>query len=357
MPEKTADQRVHAAWRSRACAASFACGASVFAFGAGIAMPLSLNAVWLSALPCVPLCALAAARCVVLSRRIQAGGGMRKWRAALLAAVMLASCAFLTASLVSLAGYTLLEQARAVSCALLTVGFLLAAAAPRMQGVSRLCFAVRFVLPAAMLLCGLAFLPQRDSPGLYPLLGPGAGPVLAGTAAMLSCAAPALMLLLPLTSSRVSDAPTPPIMLFAGRAAAGAALGTALLLLYALPGGYEAMRARSVWGERLTFPLSGGAQQPLIRMLMLLLQLFALQLGAVSLLCAAEDALCLALPALRKHRAGLLLCAAALAALMLLLTHAGYTAALIAAPLIALPAALTLLPALSPRGAGKEACG
>ena len=337
------NQRALAAWRARACAAAVACGAQIFCLGAGIAVPLGLNAAWLCALPAVMLAALLAARARGVRASLGAGGNMERLRALLLCAVMLFSCLLLLAACVSLCTQTLLSHARVIHCAALTLLFILLAAIPRMEGVCRLCFALRLFLPAGLLLCMLTLLPRGAVSGLFPLLGTGAGPVSLGALCMLPAAAPALMLLLPGGEKDAGMLPRPGF--FALRAGLGALCGAGLLLLPALFSGYEALRTQSVWGARLRMSAVGGGQKPLWHMALLLTQFAAMTLGACALLCAAEEAVFLAFPRLRRRRSGLLILAALLMAGLRLFSGIGYETAMYAAPLIALPVPLLLLPA------------
>ena len=56
MPE----ERIRAAYRARACAAGIACGAQIFSVGAGLLIPVCLNAAYLAALPALIPCAIVA---------------------------------------------------------------------------------------------------------------------------------------------------------------------------------------------------------------------------------------------------------------------------------------------------------
>ena len=336
MPQNVTNQRLDAAWRARACAAGIACGAQIYCIGAGAAVPLCLNAAWLCALPAAGLSALLSMRAnryLPLEEKKPTG----RLRLCLLAGAMLVSCLFLLAAMCALAGQTLLPQARAISCAGVTLLFAVLCALPRMQGAARLGYALRFMLPALLLACAALQLPGDAASSLFPLLGRDTVSLLPGVLLCLCGAAPALMLMLP--PQGVHGAP-PGACFLARRVLAGGLCGAGAPLMGALMNGFEAMSQQDVWGMRLR--IAGGAGHSAPAAALTLLQLGAMALGAAALLCAAEEALTRAFPRLCRLRAGLLLCAAGLMAALALLSAVGLKGAVAAVqgallPMAALP--------------------
>lgn len=362
MPKNDPDERstvrarVRAAWRTRACAAGLCVGAQVFLLGAGVAMPLALNAAWLASLAALPMTALIvwacrSALCAQARRRAAAENprpGLARALHVLLAAVMLLCCAFAVVSLVNLAEQSLLQQARIVFIISMTALFTLLCALSGSTGVSRLCFALRFLLPALMAAFSALSMPWGAPMGLFPLLGAGCVPLGAAAACMLAGACPALMLLLAppeidAAGGAAQACPVPGTAFFLLRVLPGAAFGSALLLMLCGCGTYESIAAQSVWGDRLRILCTGQPQEGLPQMMLTICQMLAIALLAAGTLCTAEQALVRAVPRLARARSGLLTLFGLLCALLLALTAFGLRIALFAAPGLILPA-LALLP-------------
>ena len=212
-------------------------------------------------------------------------------------------------------------------------------------GVSRLCFALRYAFPAVLLGLSCAALPLRAPAGLFPLLGAGAMQTGAAAACMLFGAAPALMLALPppelvKAQNRAQPCSVPPKGFFVRRVLAGALAGMALLFLSSAAVTYESIAESTQWGARLRMAAGNLAHEGMAQMLLTLTKLLAMLLLCVNMLCAAEQALCLAFPALSKGRTGLMLLSALLFGILSALVLLGEKPLLLAAPAIAAPAAL-----------------
>lgn len=352
MPDTVLDARIRAAWHARAAAASLAVGAQIFATGAGVCMSISLNAAYLSVLPCLPLAALTAALARwSLARRLastgrEARGLLSRALLIVLAVLMLACSALLLAAVSSLAGQSLLSEARVSSAVTLTLAATVLCALSGGTGVSRLAYALRFLLPLG--LCVLSLLSMSfDSPvGLFPLLGPGAWQLgVSALCALGACTPAALLFLPPPELEKVNSPPDslPGAWFFVGRILLGALAGTLLLLVFSLCNTYESMETLSVWGDRMHILCSHRPREGLAQTMLVLIQLMCLFLGAVCTLCAAEHACRLAFPALRRHHTGLLLCVLALAAALYALAAFGVVFVLRAAPLYLLPLLVLLL--------------
>ncbi len=326
----------------RACAAGVCLGAQVYLFGAGVGMPIARNGEWIAALWLVPLSALAAARCSRALSRPRRDGRLLF---ALLALTLLGSAAFAAASLVSLIGQTLLPQTRPLRIALLTLPAILACALPGGAGVGRACFALRWALGAGLLVLAGCTLEMEAPSGLFPLLGAGPGAIALTLAAMLGALAPALLLILPppeLVSRGEAFAP-PGAGFFARRAAAGAAVGAALLFLCGAYVPHHADLGPSAWGARLRIAAGARPREGLLQTGIVLLEAAALVLAAGCLLAGAAQALSRACQKAESGHAGLLLLGLLLSAALLALPAIGFSAALAAAPFLAIPAALVLL--------------
>lgn len=340
------ESRVRASWRVRACAAGLCAGAQVFLFGSGVAMPIALTSAWIAALIALP----AAAVTVILCRRaltLPARPG--KFTAALhllLAVTLLGNAAFALCALIRLTGQTLLVQSRAL---LISATALAAAALCALTGGAfRLCFTLRWALPALLVLLTAVCMPFEQPAGLFPLLGAGGVPLLTAAVCMLGSVSPLLLLLLPPPDlTRAGEAaqrcPVPRARFFLLRVLPGAAAGVLLLFAASVCTTYESILSSSGWGARLHIVFGAQTHGSVPQALLVLLQTAAIALLAVCTLDAAEQALLAALPALRKGRVGLCILVGLLAVCLAALNVLGFTPALFAAPLLALPAAALLL--------------
>ena len=341
----TLESRVRASWRVQACAAGLCAGTQVFLFGTGIAMPIALGGAWIASLAALPVAALTAAVCrraLDLPRRT---GKLTGALHLLLALTLLLNAAFALCGLVSLAGQTLLVQARALWSA--SVALVAVALCALTGGAPRLCFALRWMLPMLLALLTALCVPLEVPAGLFPILGAGVTELGAAAVCMLGAASPLLMLLLPPQAlARGGEAarrcPVPPAKFFAGRALAGAAAGVLLLLAAGANSTYEALLHSSGWGERLRIVFGGQMRGGIIQTLLTVCQLMAMALLAVCMLASAEQALLRALPKAGKGRAGLAVLVLLLAGCMAALIVFGMTPALFAAPLLVLPTAALL---------------
>lgn len=336
MPSTVLDARVRAAYRARACAAGFAVGAQLFAVGAGVCMSVSLNAAYLSVLPALPLGALTA---YCARRRLSRGdcGAPMTARAlrTLLALLLLLSAAFLTRAAVSLAGQSLLPQAQILSLALTTLLAVALLALPGGTASARLCFALRWAIPALLLLLTAAALPFDTAVGLFPLLGPGSIPLGLSALGALCGAAPAALLFLP--PPELEGVAPPPQALpgawfFIWRVLAGGLVAALLLLALTLGGTFVSMQSLRLWGERMLVLYNSQPHEGILHMLTLLCQQTGLLLGAAVSLCGAQQAVGLAFPPLQKRRADWAVCALALAAAVIAPVLIGMDWALRVAP-------------------------
>lgn len=338
--------RVRASWRVQACAAGLCVGAQIFLFGTGVAMPVTLCSAWIASLSALPMAALTAAVCrraLVSPRRT---GKLTAALHLLLSLTLLASAAFALCGLVSLAGQTLVVQARALWS---TVTALTAAALCALTGgAARLCFALRWVLP--VLLLGLTALctPLELPAGLFPILGAGVLPLGVAALCMLGAASPLLMLLLPppeleAAGEAAQRCPVPPAKFFVGRALAGAASGVLLLFAASVCTTYESISDSIEWGARLRMSLGAQMHGSVPKTLLTVCQVTAIALLAVCMLASAEQALLRTIPKAKKGRAGLAALVLILAACMAALNVFGSAPALFAAPLLILPTAVLLI--------------
>ena len=261
----------------------------------------------------------------------------------LLSLILLFCCASLLCAAVVFTQQTLLPQAHLTTCLMLTLGAAFLCALPTGTGVSRLAFALRFPLPCALLLFALLSLSPDSPTGFFPLLGSGGRPLMLGMLCGLSSCAPALILFLPpeeLTKSCAPPAAVPNAGFFVGRVLAGGLVGVLMLLALSLCEPYELLSEQSVWGMRMMILSSSRPREGIIQMLLVIAQLFALLIGAVSLLCAAAQSLKTAFPRLRLS---LPLCALVLLTALLLSAEWGTEWGLYASPFLLIPLGIFLL--------------
>ena len=335
MPE----ERIRAAYRARACAAGIACGAQIFSVGAGLLIPVCLNAAYLAALSALIPCAIVAfcAQRHLASGRSAGRQPIGKALLILLSLMLLFCCASLLCAAVVFTQQTLLPQAHLTTCLMLTLCAAFLCALPTGTGVSRLAFALRFPLPCALLLFALLSLSPDSPTGFFPLLGSGVKPLMLGMLCGLSSCAPALILFLPpeeLTKSCAPPSAVPNAGFFVGRVLAGGLVGVLMLLALSLCEPYELLSEQSVWGMRMMILSSSRPREGIIQTLLVIAQLFALLIGAVSLLCAAAQSLKTAFPCLRPS---LPLCALVLLAALLLSAEWGTEWGLYASPFLLIP--------------------
>ena len=341
MPE----ERIRAAYRARACTAGIACGAQIFSVGAGLLIPVCLNAAYLAALPALIPCAIVAfcAQRHLASGRPAGRQPIGKALLILLSLMLLFCCASLLCAAVVFTQQTLLPQAHLTTCLMLTLGAAFLCALPTGTGVSRVAFALRFLLPGALILFSALSLSSDSPSGLFPLLGSGVKPLTLGMLCGLSSCAPALILFLPpeeLTKSYAPPAAVPDAAFFIGRVLLGGLVGVLMLLALSLCGTYELLSEQSVWGARMMILSSSRPREGIIQTLLVIAQLFALLIGAVSLLCAAAQSLKAAFP---RMRLSLPLCALALLASLLLSAAFGTEWLLHASPFLLIPLGIFML--------------
>lgn len=329
MQNRRLEQRTRAAYRARACAAGIACGAQIFAVGTGLLLPIALNAAYWAAVP-----ALLVGGFIGLAAPKRLSKAPGRAFCAVLAASLLVCCALLLGAGATLAQQTLLPNGRLLTCLMLTLGFCLLGALPSGTGVSRVAFALRWLLPAALVVFAGLSLASGSAAGLFPLLGAGLRPL--GLCALLglSACAPALMLFLP-PQELESPAPVPKANFFALRIVLGGLLGVLMLAALSLCNPYEILRGQHVWGARMTILSSARPREGLVQTLLTLAQLFALLIGAVSTLCAAAQALGLVLG--RLAPLSLWLCALAALGLLLAAAFFGMDVLLAASPFLLIP--------------------
>ena len=192
MQDERIEQRVRAAYRARACAAGVACGAQIFAVGTGLLLPFALNAAYWAAVPALLLSGVIG---LAAPRRLSKAPGSAF--CAVLALSLLVCGALLLAAGATLAQQTLLPNGHLLTCLMLTLGFGLLAARPGGTGVCRVAFALRLLLPVALVVFAGFSLSSASAAGLFPLLGAGVRPLLLAALLGLSAGSPALMLFLP----------------------------------------------------------------------------------------------------------------------------------------------------------------
>ena len=339
MQDTRIEQRTRAAYRARACAAGIACGAQIFAVGTGLILPLTLNAAYLAALPALlpgALTGLAASK-----RRSKPP---EKAFCAVLAVSLLVCSALLLAAGATLAQQTLLPNGRLLTCLMLTLAFALLCALSSGTGICRVAFALRLLLPAALVVFAGLSLSSGATAGLFPLLGAGLQPLGLGALLGLSACSPALMLLLPPQEAEPSVF-VPKGGFFALRIVLGGLVGALMLMVLSLCNPYEVLQEQHVWGARMTILSSARPREGLIQTLLVNAQLFSMLIGAVSTLCAAAQALETAFPKLRRF--SLWLCAALLLAAMLATAFFGMDVLLFAAPFLLIPEGVLIVLSLA----------
>ena len=337
---KSAEHRVYASFRTRACTAGLCVGAQIFLSGCAVGMPLALSSAWLASLLSLPF----ACYLTLKSRRIlmhcRHTAPVHRARCALLFLALLASAAFALSSVSVFAAQTLVQEARTL---LIHATALCAAALCALSGgtgAARLCFALRFILPVLVLGLSVWAVPLRVPVGLFPILGAGAVPLGAAALSMLFGAAPALMLALPPPELHDVDPQNiPNARFFIGRVLCGAVCGVLLLFLTSACTTYESIAESGEWGARLRMAAGNQPHEGVFQMLLTLGKLLSMLLLGVHMLCSAQQALHLAIPGLRTE-AGLLICIVLIAVCLLAALVFGDAPLLFGAPLIALPAAV-----------------
>ncbi len=345
MPSTVYEQRTRAAWRTRACAAGIATGAMIFSVGAGIAVPISLNAAQWAAPPALALSALIAWQAQRAQRRGAASRESILSRALWIAlGATLALCAaFLACAQISLAERTLLPQARIYWIAMIVVVSAAVCARCGMEPVCRLCFATRYILPALLGTLGAKAL-QKGSPfGLFPLLGSGAGPLLLSAVCMLCAAAPALLLFAPAGGECGGPELTPPARFFVLRVLAGGVAGTLLLFSLTLCNTYHSLLSQDVWGERMLVTCTHEPRIGIPQMALILTQMLGLGLATAALLCGAGRCTLRAVKRLWGPRASLAAGVIPMAIAVYAMVSYGLDRTLYAAPLLAVPEIIILL--------------
>ena len=337
------ERRMLESWRARACAAGLCVGAQIFLFGTGVAMPISLNSAWIAAFLSLPFSVFITIAC----RRKRIDYDQPSSRAALviLALVLLLNAVFAAAALVSFAEQTLLEQAPVLFSVLLTVIAVFLCALSGGDGVSWLCFALRWALPILIGILILASMPMKVPSGLFPLFGPGRTALGVSALCMLGASTPAMLLMLPpqeTTRTGTADLPMPKTSFFVRRVLAGAAAGLLILLCACVCTTYESIAESTEWGARLRIVASDQPHEGIPQTLLTVLQMAAILLLSANMLSSAEQALAFALKKSRSC-AGLFTLSLLLFALLLLLTAFSFDIALFAAPLLIAPALLVLL--------------
>ena len=341
MQDKRIEQRTRAAYRARACAAGIACGAQIFAVGTGLIVPLAFNAAYWAALPALlpgGLIGLAA------SKRLYKPPG--KAFCAVLAVSLLVCSALLLGAGATLAQQMLLPNGRLLTCLMLTLLFALFCALPSGTGVCRVAFALRLLLPAALVIFAGLSLFSSSAAGFFPLLGAGIGPLGRSALLSLSACSPALMLLLP-PQELETPAPVPKAGFFALRIVLGGLLGALMLAALSLCNPYEIIQGQHVWGARMTILASARPREGLVQTLLMLAQLFSMLIGAVSTLCAAAQAFETAFPKLRFF--SLWFCAALLLAALLATAFFGMDVLLAASPFLLIPEGVLIVLSLAKR--------
>jgi len=342
------DERVHAVWRVYACSAGLCTGVQVFLVGAGAAIPLCMNAVWIAALCSPAAAALTAVFCHRAVKRGKTGG--RVFRAALCAAFVF-NAAFAVSSLLALSEQTLLPQAQASfgAAAAVAAAFFCALSG---RGLVRLGFALRYAAAALPAVLFAVMTPHGKTTGLFPLLGAGVPGLLYGGGCMAAAAFPVLLLLdVPQELAQSDgDMRLPEAGFFVRRAAVGAAVGVLLLFVRALGRAYGAS-APDVWGERLLF-LSVGPREGLGQTALTLFETLCILLLAGNMLLGARQSALSALRSRISGRTALALCTAALIAVMAALIYRGPDAALFAVPCLLVP--LAMLPFAAGLRGGKR---
>ena len=143
-----------------------------------------------------------------------------------------------------------------------------------------------------------------------------------------------------LTKSCAPPAAVPNAGFFVGRVLAGCLVGVLMLLALSLCEPYELLSEQHIWGMRMIILSSSRPREGIIQTLLVIAQLFALLIGAVSLLCAAAQSLKTAFPCLRPS---LPLCALVLLAALLLSAEWGTEWGLYASPFLLIPLGVFML--------------
>ena len=341
MQDRRIEQRARAAYRARACAAGIACGAQIFAVGTGLTVPLALNAAYLAAVP-----ALLTGGIIGLAASKKRSTPPGKAFCAALAVSLLVCSALLLGAGATLAQQTLLPNGHLLTCLMLTLGFGLLAARPGGTGVCRVAFALRLLLPIALVVFAGFSLSSASAAGLFPLLGAGVRPLLLAALLGLSAGSPALMLFLP-PQELETPAPVPKAGFFALRVILGGLFGVLTLAALSLCNPYELLRDQRVWGARMTILSSARPREGLVQALLTLAQLFALLIGAVSTLCAAAQALGRAFA--RIQPLSLWLCALGALGLLLVAAFFGMDVLLGASPFLLIPEGILIILSLARR--------
>ena len=335
------EQRIRASWRTRAIAAGWCVGTQIFLAGCAAGMPLALNAAWLAAFGALPFCAWLVLRCRRHLCAAQHCDKLSRLGLLLLTISLLSSAAFACTSLVGFAAQTLVQQSRPLWTEAAALLFVLLCALGGGTGTARLCFALRFAVASLVLGLSLTSVPMRIPAGLFPIWGAGATPLGLAALSMLFGAVPSLMLMLPppeLAEIRAQPS-VPSAGFFLMRVIPGALIGILLLFLTSTCSTYESIARSSEWGARLRMAAGNQPHEGVLPMILILTKLTAMVLLAANMVCAAQQALGMAIPALKRKElfvAGILLAAAlAIPAIF------GDAPLLITTPLIAVPAALS----------------
>ncbi|MBR5302489.1 MAG: hypothetical protein IKU38_06620 [Clostridia bacterium] len=321
-------------------------GTQIFLAGCAVGMPLALSSAWLASLAVVPLAGWFVRRSRCALHHAAHAGTISRAGYILLFAALLGSAVFALASLSVFAAQTLAQEAQAWwtgSMALLAAAL---CAPPGKPGAARLCFALRWILPALVLALSVSALPLRVPVGLFPLLGAGAVPLGAAAIAMLFGAAPALMLALrpvELTIYEPEEIAIPDTRFFLMRVLPGAAAGMLLLFLTSACTTYESIAESGEWGARLRMAAGNQPHEGIVQMLLILAKLMAMLLLCANMLSSAQQALSLAFPRLHSALAIWAICTALLATCLLGTIVLGDMPLLFGAPLIAMPAILAAL--------------
>lgn len=338
------EYRMLESWRARACTAGLCVGAQLFLFGTGVAMPVSLNGAWIAALISIPFSALLTAAC--RRKTIVYDSIASRIALILLALTLLANAVFAAAALVNFAEQTLLEQSRVLWSVSVTVIAICLCAASGGNGVSWLCFSIRWTLPVLIIVLILASMPMKVPSGLFPLLGKGKTELIVCALCMLPASSPALMLLLPSPETAQTDdeaIAVPKTGFFVRRVAVGAAAGVLILLFACVCTTYEAISESVEWGARLRIVASDQPHEGIPQTLLTLLQMTAVILLSAGMLTSAEQALSCLFRQKGRFRITLLTLSLLMLALLLLLIACGFNIALFAAPILLVPMLLVLL--------------
>ena len=344
MPNTVFEQRVRAAWRARACAAGVATGAMIFSAGAGLAIPICLNAATLSTPPVLLLSALIAWRAQRVLRKPKRceDSAFTRILWGLLALTLALCAAYLICAQIALAEQTLLVQARVGWIALTTLIALGLCALSGGIAVARMCFLVRWVLPFLLITLGAKALQKGTPIGLFPVLGTGLAPLGLSSLCMLCAATPALLLLAPADGQGGPEL-VPPARFFVLRVLAGGLMGALLLLSLTLCNTYDTLLSQTVWGERMLVTCTHEPRLGIPQMALILSQLLGLGLGISALLCAAEQAAGRTVKPLRTRPRALGACLLIATVTVFTMIRHGLDRTVYIAPALLAPALLLLL--------------